>query len=232
LTTLKQVLSCLFVLMIYTIFRDSIKMIRNYLNNIDFNNVYLTPYFWRIDKKRAKEGKIFLWPLSKAEKRSNGLMKPISPPTRAEIHASWLPLAKFTFILITANFVIQGSGFIADLVKQMLNFDYKRHSNITMSTEKCIFQPNPPDWAYAAKYILVPLLIMFLLQVIFGYVIKRATLFYIIGNIFRKRNKARIIHLYNKMLFVRINGRNLARARIRFQVQRRILQRQQIREKR
>lgn len=71
-----------------------------------------------------------------------------------------------------------------------------------------------------------------ILQVIFGYVIKRATLFYVIGNIFRKRNKARIIHLYNKMLFVRINGRSLARARIRFQVERRILQREEIREKR
>lgn len=64
--------------MIYTIFRDSIKMIQNYLNNIDFNNVYLTPYFWHIDKKRENEGKIFLRPLSKAEKRANGLLKPIS----------------------------------------------------------------------------------------------------------------------------------------------------------
>lgn len=53
-----------------------------------------------------------------------------------------------------------------------------------------------------------------------------------IGIIFRKRSKARIINLYNKMLFVRINGRKLARARIRFQVERRILQREEIRKKR
>ncbi|VDM16336.1 unnamed protein product, partial [Wuchereria bancrofti] len=98
LITLKQILGCLFVVMIYTIFRDSVKMINNYLNDIDFDNVYLTSYFWHIDRKRKNEAKIFLHPLSKAEMRANNLMTPISPPTKAEIRASWLPLAKFTFL--------------------------------------------------------------------------------------------------------------------------------------
>lgn len=75
---MKQILGCLFVLMIYTIFRDSVKMINNYLNDIDFGNVYLTPYFWHIDHKRENEGKIFLHPLSKAEMHANNLMAPIS----------------------------------------------------------------------------------------------------------------------------------------------------------
>ncbi|VDK74756.1 unnamed protein product [Litomosoides sigmodontis] len=245
LVTFKQILGCLFVLMIYTIFRDSVKMIRNYLSDIDFDNVYLTSYFWHIDCKRKNEGKIFLHPLSKAEMHANHLMTPISPPTKAEVRASWLPLAKFTFLLVTASFVvfvdsvfyriiynIDGTGFIADLVKEMLDFDYHSHRNTTFSLEECIYNPVTPDWLYAGKYIFFPLGIMFLLQVILGYVIRRITLFYVIGNIFRKRNKARIIHLYNKMLFVRINGRKLARARIRFQVQRRILQREEIRRKR
>lgn len=70
------------------------------------------------------------------------------------------------------------------------------------------------------------------LKVIFGYVIQRITLFYVIGSIFRKRSKARIIHLYNKMLFVRINGRRLARARIRFQTERNILLMEHIKEER
>ncbi|VDM15305.1 unnamed protein product [Wuchereria bancrofti] len=230
--TLKQILGCLFVVMIYTIFRDSVKMINNYLNDIDFDNVYLTSYFWHIDRKRKNEAKIFLHPLSKAEMRANNLMTPISPPTKAEIRASWLPLAKFTFLFITASFVIDGTGFIADLVKEMIEFDYHSYRNATISLEECIYNPVSPNWLYAGKYIFFPLGIMFLLQVIFGYVIKRITLFCVIGNIFRKRNKARIIHLYNKMLFVRINGRKLARARIRFQVERRILEREEIRRKR
>ncbi|VBB29535.1 unnamed protein product [Acanthocheilonema viteae] len=244
LVTLKQILGCLFVLMIYTIFRDSVKMIRNYLNDIDFDNVYLAPYFWHIDRRRENEGKIFLNPLSKAEMHANNLMTPISPPTKAEIRASWLPLAKFIFLLVTASFVvfvdfvfhriiynIDGTGFIADLIKEMLDFDYQSQRNMTVSLEECIYNPVSPDWRYAGKYIFFPLGIMFLLQVIFGYVIKRITLFCVIGNIFRKRNKARIIHLYNKMLFVRTNGRKLARARIRFQVERRILQREEIQKK-
>ncbi|VDK88470.1 unnamed protein product [Onchocerca ochengi] len=244
LITFKQVLGCLFIIMIYTIFRDAVEMIRNYLSDIDFNNVFLTPYFWHIDRKREQEGKIFLYPLSKAEMRANNLMQPISPPTKVEIRDSWLPLAKFTFLFVTVLFVIfvdyifyeiifniDGTGFVADLVRQMLEFDYTGHRNATMSLEKCIYNPVSPDWSYVGKYILSPLAIMLLLQVIFGYVIKRAVLFYVIGNIFRKRNKARIIHLYNKMLFVRTNGRKLARARIRFQVERRILEREEIRRK-
>lgn len=60
----------------------------------------------------------------------------------------------------------------------------------------------------------------FSFKVIFGFIIRRATLFYIIGNVFRKRSKARTIDLYNRLLLVRINGRRIARARIRFQVHR------------
>ncbi|VDN06680.1 unnamed protein product [Thelazia callipaeda] len=255
-------------------------LLKNYLNNIDFNNVFLTPYFWHIDEKRRNDGQIFLYPLSKAEIQANKLMTPFSPPTKTEIGTSWLPLAKFIFLFIISCFVtfidfvfykiiysiskytekdivtesqqffsfkflilvnfnlnfvcnqIDGTGFIADLVKDLLEFDYAKHANMTISLEECKYNPVSPDWVYAGKYIFFPLGIMFLLQVIFGYVIKRLTLFYVIGNIFRKRCKARIIHLYNKMLFVRINGRKLARARIRFQVQRRILHREYIEQKR
>ncbi|MCP9264519.1 hypothetical protein DINM_022620 [Dirofilaria immitis] len=149
-------------------------------------------------------------------------IKEVKPPTKAEIRASWLPLAKFTFIFVISLFVvkeaseeksdtkalensfqIEGTGFVADLVKEMLEFDYKSHRNLTISLEKChIWLCDQTCYSFC-----------------------------VIGNIFRKRNKARIIHLYNKMLFVRINGRKLARARIRFQVQRRILQREELQKK-
>lgn len=76
--TIKNLLGCLFIFLLYTIFRDSIQMIRNYLNNIDFLNIFLTPYFWHIDKKREEAGEIFLRPLSKAERKINGLLKPFS----------------------------------------------------------------------------------------------------------------------------------------------------------
>lgn len=65
-------------MLLYFIFRDAISMIKNYLNNIEFNNVYLTKYFWHIDKRRREAGEIFLYPLSKAEIKANGLLKPIS----------------------------------------------------------------------------------------------------------------------------------------------------------
>ncbi|VDM43244.1 unnamed protein product [Toxocara canis] len=224
--TLKNLLGCLFILLLYTIFRDSVQMIRRYLNNVDFQNVFLTPYFWHIDKKREEAGQIFLRPLSKAERRVNGLLKPFSFVMRFSA-TSVTGQGKQRFHLEVA-----GTGFVADLVKDMINFEFDRAINLTVPAEHCQAQPIPPDWSFSWKYVLLPLILMLLLQVIFGYFIKRITLFYVIGGIFRKRNKARTIQLYNKLLFGRVNGRRLARARIRYQVERHILQQEAIKERR
>lgn len=59
----------------------------------------------------------------------------------------------------------------------------------------------------------------------FNFVIRRAALFFVVGYFFRKRSKARIVQLYNKLLFARVNEHRLARARIRCAVERRLLQR-------
>lgn len=64
--------------MIYTLFRDSVNTIQKYLNDINFKNIFLTNYFWHIDEKRRAKNEIFLNPLSKAEKQTNGLLKPFS----------------------------------------------------------------------------------------------------------------------------------------------------------
>ncbi|MFH4975207.1 hypothetical protein AB6A40_001916 [Gnathostoma spinigerum] len=263
LRTIKQTFSCLLIFMIYTLFRDSIVMIRKYLNDINFNNVFLTPYFYEIDAKRKARGQVFLVPLSRAERKRNGLLNLFSPPTRDEVHASWMPFSNW-FVTFTAALVvvivdvllhtiiehmtlfssgkasrtgtkyfsiqINGTGFVAALIQDLLNFKYDHDLNYTISTENCIIKPQPIDWYSYFNHIFFPLGLMLVLQVIFGFVIKRMTLFYIIGNIFRKRSKARIIQLYNKLLFGRVNERTMARARIRYQVQRRILQENAIRE--
>uniref|UniRef100_A0A914ZRF1 Dendritic cell-specific transmembrane protein-like domain-containing protein n=1 Tax=Parascaris univalens TaxID=6257 RepID=A0A914ZRF1_PARUN len=225
--------------------------------------VYRISQNFHIVKKREEAGEVFLRPLSKAERKINGLLKPFSPPTRAEIEASWQPLAKFFITLIVALLVllvdnffysiikevmrfsavsvsakskqqfhlgVSGTGFVADLIKDMINFDFDKTLNLTIPLEHCHVEPTSPDWSFSWKYVILPLTLMLLLQVVFGYFIKRITLFYIIGGIFRKRNKARTIHLYNKLLFGRVNSRRLARARIRYQVERRILQREAIKE--
>ncbi|VDK49235.1 unnamed protein product [Anisakis simplex] len=259
--TLKSLLGCLFIFLLYTLFRDSIQMIRNYLNNIDFKNVFLNSYFWRIDEKRQENGQVFLNPLSRAEWKANRLMKPFSPPTSDEIEASWQPLARFCIasvvcllvmmvdyffyaitnevIRFTATSVtsggkqsfhldIKGVGFVADLVRDMVNHDFDQNVNLTIPSEQCRLEPSPPDWLFSWIHIILPLLLMLILQVIFGYFIKRLILFYVIGGIFRKRNKTRTIQLYNKLLFARVNGRRLARARIRYQVERHLLQHEAI----
>lgn len=75
--TFKEILSAFLILLVYSIFKDVITMISNYLNNIDFKNSFLTTYFWYIDEKRKNAGQIYLKPLSKAEMKKNSLMSPL-----------------------------------------------------------------------------------------------------------------------------------------------------------
>lgn len=72
-------------------------------------------------------------------------------------------------------------------------------------------------------HIFLPLIAMLLLQVMFSYVIRRLVLFYVVGLIFRKRSKARIIQLYNRTLVARENDRRLGRSRLRYLIGKRKL---------
>jgi hypothetical protein len=42
-------------------------------------------------------------------------------------------------------------------------------------------------------------------KVFFNFVVQRIVLFHVLGFMFPRRAKARIIHLYNKMIFARVN---------------------------
>uniref|UniRef100_A0A7E4ZXG7 DC_STAMP domain-containing protein n=1 Tax=Panagrellus redivivus TaxID=6233 RepID=A0A7E4ZXG7_PANRE len=122
---------------------------------------------------------------------------------------------------------VAGEGAMAEMIRGLLNFNFTKVVDGKTSSNECTKEPTPPDVQTIIWWIYVPLGVMFLLQVIFNFVIKRATLFFIVSYVFRKRSRARVIHLYNKLLFSRANERRLARARIRLAVYNRQLQKAQ-----
>uniref|UniRef100_A0AC35FDM5 Dendritic cell-specific transmembrane protein-like domain-containing protein n=1 Tax=Panagrolaimus sp. PS1159 TaxID=55785 RepID=A0AC35FDM5_9BILA len=119
---------------------------------------------------------------------------------------------------------IEGEGPVAEMIKDLLNYNFTTEIDKSIGHEACIQSPRSPDWANIFFTIYFPLIAMFLLQVLFNFVIRRIVLFFVLPYVFRKRSKARIIQLYNKLLFGRINERKLARARIREAVRRKQIQ--------
>ncbi|CAB3399054.1 unnamed protein product [Caenorhabditis bovis] len=54
-TISKQVLQAFFIYFVYSIFYDAVKMIRNYNNDVEFNNCFITSDFWIIDEQAGKK---------------------------------------------------------------------------------------------------------------------------------------------------------------------------------
>ncbi|KAI6189950.1 DC-STAMP domain-containing protein [Aphelenchoides bicaudatus] len=236
--TINELLSTLLIILIYFIFRDTIQMIRSYLNDIEFKNHFTTSYFWYIDKKRQFDGHTYLKPITKKEIQRYNLRSPFSAPTTQELKQSWQPLVRFiitifialTVVMLdhyfyrvlynvvsfgrvqanqqgihTVDITVDGHGPIADMIRDIANFNFTKQMHREVSNRYCIVEPKKPNWTFIMTHIFLPLVIMLLLQVVFSYVIRRITLFYVVGLTFRKRSKARIIHLYNQILLSREN---------------------------
>ena len=110
------------------------------------------------------------------------------------------------------------------MIKELIDYNFTSFIDTTVGHDSCIKPPTSPNWTNIFYSIYLPLIAMFLLQVLFNFVIRRVILFFVLPFVFRKRSKARIIQLYNKLLFGRINERKLARAKIREAVHRKELQ--------
>ncbi|KAL3072182.1 hypothetical protein niasHT_034776 [Heterodera trifolii] len=111
------------------------------------------------------------------------------------------------------NIVVNGSGAVAELLRNVLQFNYSKDLDTDLDNLHCLTQPNAPNWTFNAWYLMGPLIAMFLLQVFLGFVVQRFVLFFVLGLMFPRRAKARIIHLYNKMLFGRVNLDKLSAAK-------------------
>ena len=123
------------------------------------------------------------------------------------------------------NLEVEGEGPVSQMIKDLLNFNFTDSIEKNFEHGICVPEPSPPNFFLIFFWILVPLFFMFFIQIIFNFIIKRIIFFFILGYVFRKRSKTRIIQLYNKLLFYRINEGRFARSRIRFMVEQQELQR-------
>ncbi|GMR56832.1 hypothetical protein PMAYCL1PPCAC_27027, partial [Pristionchus mayeri] len=135
------------------------------------------------------------------------ILEKVLPMTVEEITNTALP--KTTIML-------KGKGALADLINDILKVNQTRGNSQEFSNEQCQFTPINTPIPYLTIRIFGPLAFMLIIQVLFAFVIKRMVQFYVLPFMFPKRDRVRMIFLYNKILFNRHKNRQRARARIRF----------------
>ncbi|KAI0219339.1 Protein sneaky [Lamellibrachia satsuma] len=125
----KRLMAFMFLLVVYSAYSYQ----RNFLTRIEFDNIYMTAYFRRIDARRYAQGKMTVLPLKKIE--LSELLHPFSPVfTKAErkkLLSSMLQTAVRAFIfgmIIFVDYVIYS---ILDIIARQSAVTYRqvgRHS--------------------------------------------------------------------------------------------------------
>ncbi|CAD5222649.1 unnamed protein product [Bursaphelenchus okinawaensis] len=246
-----ELLSAFLIFLVYMIFKGAVNMIRSYLTDINFKNIFLSQYFWRIDYKRMLMGQIYLGKVKRSEKKVYHLKHMFGLPTSAELYKTWKALLQFVLLLFLVGCIVAfdhvlyrilsiitefltaeaeqtgrhvvdvqvvGNGSIAEMVRSIIQFNYTDTQQRELSNKVCMVSPKQLDQRQFVYNILLPLVVMFALQVLLNYIVTRLVLFYVIGFIFRSRSKQRTVYLYNKVLARRLNDRRLAIARVKYLV--------------
>ncbi|CAI2353965.1 unnamed protein product [Caenorhabditis sp. 36 PRJEB53466] len=102
----KQIFQAFFVYFVYTIFRDSVGMIRKYQEDVTFANSFVTNEFWMIDNFRKSQGQTHLSHFSKQESREWNIMEVFSYPTKAERSKAVRPFFKWFILAVTVAVII------------------------------------------------------------------------------------------------------------------------------
>ncbi|XP_029643469.1 E3 ubiquitin-protein ligase DCST1-like [Octopus sinensis] len=203
---------------------------KNYLVDLNFDNIYITAYFRRIDIRRAMAGKMTLLPLRKFEE--NTLVTPLScrilKGERKKIISGTLMLivryvvilniVMFDWIIYTVLNIIKnqsridyhqkgfqkievailGSGFMSDIVRTMLNSFTQKHTIDEITTNfLCLPKPVKTDKRIIYQTLAFYIAVWFLmLSESFALRLRRL----IAAFFFRRREKSRILYLYNSTL--------------------------------
>ncbi|XP_026471869.1 E3 ubiquitin-protein ligase DCST1 [Ctenocephalides felis] len=206
----------------------------DYLSNIDYDNVYLTRYFKKIDARRHKMQRKTLLPLKKAEK-----LKLLDPTSLAQLKSErgilfglivkllLEMITATTFLLLdrlffeTLDFInrharidftqeghhdiflqVGGVGLIASMLRSVLNnFNIKKRVKTSTSNFECLPVPDEMPLGYVFR-IYGTYFVVLTLLIIEGYTrrFRRAICAYF----YPKREKRRILHLYNTTLKRRV----------------------------
>lgn len=205
-----------------------------YLRDIEFDNIYVTRYFRKIDARRRKQEKHTLLPLKKVERQK--IVDPWSTtPLKKEREQLLIETVKLfiemitatTFILLDRLFYealdlvrrhskieyiqtgrhdmslkVKGTGMIASLLRSVVRgFNIKKRIKLVRTNEACLPQPNLLNKYYLYK-IYGTYFLVWLLVVVQAYTQRLRRL--ICSYFYLKREKKRILYLYNETLKRRI----------------------------
>ncbi|XP_051720382.1 E3 ubiquitin-protein ligase DCST1 isoform X2 [Ctenopharyngodon idella] len=232
-----------------TVFTSAFGYVRLFCRDIHFDNVYITTYFRQIDARRSRAGKRHLLPLKKVEQESliNPWSLSIHPSELMPVIVGFLQVASlalfvcvllavdgilynifdlirrhtFTTYSVTsvhhADIVIGGDSMLARLLRKTIGaFNTSSNLDVQSSNLHCLPQPHALSQSNYL-WIFTPLLLMCLmccLQVYTNRLRRVITAFY-----FPKREKKRILFLYNLQIQKRISFINRQRHLLRNQKQ-------------
>lgn len=227
---LKRILAFIFLKIIL----NAQKYHDSYLRDIEFDNFYITKYFRKIDARRYASEKHTLLPLKKIERKKLAdvrTLKPLKKEKEQLISQSFKLLLEMvtatTFILLDRLFYealdlvrrharidyvqtghhdlllqVKGTGMIASILRSLVKgFNIKKRIRIVRSNAACLPQPTVLSHYYLLK-IYGTYFGIFLLVLSQAYIQRLRRL--ICSYFYRKREKRRVLYLYNETLKRRI----------------------------
>ncbi|XP_053970629.1 protein sneaky-like isoform X1 [Hylaeus volcanicus] len=225
-----------------------------YLTDIEHDNVYVTPYFRRIDARRKARGSGTLLPLKKIERKK--FVDPYSwKPSKAEGFRATGQIVKLllqitaatVFVILDSLFYetldlirrhahieymqvghhdlsleIRGTGVIASLIRSAVRgFNVKKHIKTVTSNEACLPRPTK---LFPRVLLQIYGTFFAILVLIIVSVYTQRTRRGICSFFYRKREKRRVLYLYNESLRRRIGFAKFAKAKVKSLVRTRRLE--------
>lgn len=215
---------------------DAINFHNDYLSKIEFNNFYITSYFKKIDLRRIGLGRTGVLPLKNAEiekfvdldsgrKLHREFDGYIGLCLRLLLHilssSFFVLLDRIFFELLkiiarharvnyfqegvhNLNITLDGSGFIANLIRASIEgFNVNEHIKVVMTNEPCLPRPTLVEsWRIVRIYLLFLLNLYLIYNQVYIHRLKR----FVCAYFYHKREKKRVLYLYNKMLKRRKNA--------------------------
>ncbi|XP_004871521.1 DC-STAMP domain-containing protein 1 isoform X2 [Heterocephalus glaber] len=237
---LHTLLSCTFLLVL----RGSFSYMDRYNQDIRFDNIYISTYFCQIDERRKKLGKRTLLPLRKAEKKAlifpcKPTIQASETSNLARELLEALPILLLLLVLCGLDWAlysvfdtirqhsflqysfrsshklevrVEGDSMLARLLRKTIGaLNTSSDTGVESNNMPCLPQPVGLDArAYWRATFPVGLLLCLCLAQAFGYRLRRV----IVAFYFPKREKKRILFLYNELLRKRAAFTKLRRAAI------------------
>lgn len=214
---------------------DAINFHDDYLSEIEFNNFYITNYFKKIDRRRVRDGRSNVLPIKNVEigkfvdlDSSNKIRREFEGYVGLCLRILLQVLSTTFFVLVdrlffelleiiarhsrvnylqegahNLNIKLNGTGFIANLIRASIDgLNVDEHIKVVMTNEPCLPRP---ELVESWKIIRIYLLFLLNLYLISNQVYIHRSKRFVCSYFYPKREKERVLHLYNKMLRRRKN---------------------------